>query len=149
MSETQQVHIHIHMYMCIHIRIYVCIYIHTCTIYKYVSDSNTYVHTYNNMWKITHFCTCTCVHTCTQTLALAKGQGSCGETRINKAILTQPVKKKSARCRRNVKGRKLTRWNSRMLCTEACVKRCTHCPRIFARPQAYVQHVAECKEKQE
>jgi len=33
-------------------------------------------------------------------------------------------------------------------CTEACVKRCTHCPRIFARPQAYAQHVAECKEKQ-
>ena len=32
--------------------------------------------------------------------------------------------------------------------TEACVKRCTHCPRIFARPQAYAQHVAECKEKQ-
>jgi len=33
-------------------------------------------------------------------------------------------------------------------CTEACVKRCTHCPGIFARPQAYAQHVAECKEKQ-
>ena len=33
-------------------------------------------------------------------------------------------------------------------CIEACVNRCTHCPRIFARPQAYAQHVAECKEKQ-
>ena len=29
-------------------------------------------------------------------------------------------------------------------CTEACVKRCTHCPRIFARPQAHAQHVVEC-----
>jgi len=118
MSEIQQVHIHIHMYMCIHIHICVCIYIHTGTIYKYVSDSDTIVHTYNNTWKFAHFCTYTCVHTCTQTLALAKGQGSCGETRTNKAIWTQPVKKKTARCRRNVKGRKVPTWNPRMLALE-------------------------------
>ena len=33
----------------------VCVYIHTFTTYKYVSDSNTYVHTYNNMRNFTHF----------------------------------------------------------------------------------------------
>ena len=32
--------------------------------------------------------------------------------------------------------------------TEFCVKRCTHCPRIFARPQTYTQYVTEYKEKQ-
>jgi uncharacterized C2H2 Zn-finger protein len=33
-------------------------------------------------------------------------------------------------------------------CTEAWLKMCTHCTRIFARPQAYVKHVEECREKQ-
>ena len=137
------------MYMCIHVHIYICVYI--CILVQYTNTYLTVTHTY------IHLITCgnlqIFVHIHVYIPVPRRWRWRRGKARAGRHAQTERLDAAGEKKERQIvtkrQGEEAVQMEFEDDDTEACVKRCTHCPRIFARPQAYSQHVAECKEKQE